>query len=429
MLENVKITKLENGACVATSAMQGANVCHLGFHIPMGSRREKASEAGWSHFAEHMALQGSEKYPSSKIVNLIMERLGGQYNAATSKLWTKYYAHVPAYGINTAIDVLGDAVAHPRFMQSEIEKERRVILEEMKMDNDDPSCRFYNVASAGLWPRHPLGRPIIGTPKSIAGIDAESLKAFHRSRYTSRGAMFIAAGKVDHDEIVERVRPVFNALSDAPEPRYRPAPMDWPVKPVVVEYCDESQATFQISFRGVTGADPRRYAQKLLASILGGDSSSRLFRSVRDRHGLAYSISADFGFYSDHGEFCVSAGVSPESLEKVLSLCGRELKELIRKPVGWEELARRREKFASLSIILNEDSGEVEYSVLDMCLKVYKKIVRPEEEEARIRGITATELQALAAEIFRPENCSLALSLPRGCKASPEKLREALLNG
>ena len=126
---------------------------------------------------------------------------------------------------------------------------------------------------------------------------------------------------------------------------------------------------------------------------------------------------------------CVSAGVSPESLEKVLSLCGRELKELIRKPVGWEELARRREKFASLSVILNEDSSEFEYNVLAMCLKVYKKIVRPEEEEVRIRSISAAELQALAAEIFRPENCSLALSLPKGCKASPEQLREALLNG
>ena len=429
MLENVKITKLENGACVATSARAGSNACRLGFYIPMGSRREKASEAGWSHFAEHMVLQGSKKYPSSKIVNRIMERFGGQYNAATSKLWTKYYAHVPAYGMSTAIDVLGDAIAHPLFIQSEVEKERRVILEEMKMIEDGPGREFYNFAQAGLWPRHPICRPIIGTPKSIAAIDTESLKSFHVTRYTSRGAMFIAVGNVDHDEIVERVRPVFDALSDAPEPRYRPASLDWPVKPVVVKYCDKAQATFQISFRGVSGADPRRHAQKLLASILGGDSSSRLYRSIRDRHGLAYSVYADAGSYTDYGAFSVSAGVSADSIEKALSLCGHELKELIRKPVGRENLARRREKFASLSIILNEDSGEVEYSVLDMCLKVYKKIVRPEEEVARIRSISAAELQALAAEIFRPENCSLALSLPRGCKASPEKLREALLNG
>jgi predicted Zn-dependent peptidase len=241
--------------------------------------------------------------------------------------------------------------------------------------------------------------------------------------------MFIAVGNVDHDEIVERVNHVFGALSDVHEPRYRPASLDWPVKPVVVEYCDKAQATFQISFRGVTGADPRRHAQTLLASILGGDSSSRLFRSVRDRHGLAYSISAEFGSYSDHGEFCVSAGVSQDSLEKALSLCGHELKELTRKPVGRQELARRREKFASLSVILSEDCSESEYDVLSMCLKVYKKIVRPEEEAARIRSISAPELQSLAAEIFRPENCSLALSLPKGCKALPEKLREALLNG
>ena len=429
MFENVRITKLENGACVATSEMKGSNVCHLGYHIPMGSRREKASEAGWSHFAEHMVLQGSEKYPSSKIVNRIMGRFGGITNAATSRLWTKFYAHVPAYGVKTAIDVLGDAIAHPLFLEPEIEKERKVILEEIKMDEDDPVNSFLRAACVGLWPLHPLSRLVTGTPKSIASIDAESLKEFHRSRYTSRGAMFLATGKVDHDEIVERVRPVFDALTHAPEPRYRPASPDWPISPMVVERCGESQARFIISFRGVKGADPRRHAQQLLSTILGGDSSSRLFRSVRERHGLAYSVGAYSSSYEDHGEFSVSAGVSADSLEKALSLCGHELKELIRKPVGRQELASRRDKFASLYVLTSEGDCESEYDVLDMCLKVFKKIVPPEEEEARIRSISAPELQSLAAEIFRPENCSLALSLPRGCKASPEKLREALLNG
>ena len=150
---------------------------------------------------------------------------------------------------------------------------------------------------------------------------------------------------------------------------------------------------------------------------------------MRERHGLAYSVGACSNSYEDHGEFVVSAGVSADSLEKALSLCGRELKELIRKPVGRRELASRREKFASLFVLTSEGNCECEYDVLDMCLKVYKKIIRPEKEEERIRSISAAELQAIAAEMFRPENCSLALSLPKGCKASPEKLREALLNG
>lgn len=428
MLENVRTSKLDNGACVATSAMPGSNVCHLGFHIPMGSRREKVSEAGWSHFAEHMVLQGSEKYPSSKIINRIMDRFGGLNNASTSKLWTEFHAHIPTHGINTAIDVLGDVIANPIFSQSEIEKERNVILEEMKRDADDPSSRFYNVASAGLWPRHPISRPIIGTAKSIVDIDAESLKEFHRARYTSHGALFIAAGGVDHDKIVERVSRVFDALSDAPEPRYRPATSDWAINPVVVEYCDESQAQFTISFRGVTGADRRRHAQRLLSTILGGDSSSRLFRSVRERHGLAYSVGAYSSCHEDHGQLCISAGMSPASLEKVLALCGHEIKELIQKPVGRQELALRREKFASLHVILSEDHCEGEYDVLDMSLKVYKKIVPPEEEVESIRSISASDLQELAAEIFRPERCCLALSLPRDCKASPERLRETLFN-
>ena len=428
MFENVKITKLENGACVATSAMKGANVCHLGFHIPMGSRREKASEAGWSHFAEHMALQGSEKYPSSKIVNRTMERFGGIFNAATSKLMTEFYAHVPAYDAAAAIDILGDAIARPIFSQIEIERERKVILEEMAREVDDPSSRLYNLVNEGLWPRHPLGRPIIGTAKSIAPINPESLKAFHRARYTSRGALFIAAGKVDHNEIVARVSPVFEALSDAREPRYRPASPDWPVNPVGEDYSDGSQAKFVISFRGVAGDDDRRHVQRLLSTVLGGDSSSRLFRSVRERFGLAYEVGAYSSCHEDHGQFCISAGVSLDALEKALALCGHELKGLISKPVGRHELALRREKFASLHVLKSEDGCKGEYDVLYQCLK-YKRIVRPEEEEERIRNISAAELQALAAEIFRPENCSLALSLPKGCKVSPEKLREALLNG
>lgn len=429
MFENLKITKLENGACVATSAMKGANVCHLGFHIPMGSRREKVLEAGWSHFAEHMILRGSEKYPSQKIINRILGRFGGHKNAETSGLWTSFYAHIPAYGIRKTIDVLGDAIAHPLFSQPDIETERNTILAEIRMMKDYSSSRLSQLVNESLWPGHPISRPIIGTSKSIASIDAKSLKAFHRARYTSRGAMFIAAGKVDHDEIVERVRPVFDALSDAPEPRYRRASLDWPIIPVAVDRWDESSAGFMISFRGVMDSDPRKHAQTLLANILGVGSSSRLFRSVRERHGLAYVVGAYFGAEKDHGTIVISASVSPDSIEKVLALCGHELRELASKPVGRQELSFQREKFASIAILGNEANCEGEYNILKGCLENHRKIEGIDAEVERIRSTSASDLQSLAAEIFRPENCSLVLSLPRNCKVSPEKLREVLFNG
>ena len=429
MFKNVRITRLENGACVATSAIAGANVCHLGFHIPMGSRREKASEAGWSHFAEHMVLQGSEKYPSGKIVDHIMGRFGGKYNAATSKLWTEFYAHVPAYGVNTVIDVLADAIVHPLFSQEEIERERKVILAEMKMHEDEPVNRLCDMVKDGLWPSHPIHRPIIGTAKSIAAIDAESLKAFHRARYTSRGAMFIAAGKVDHDEIVERVRSVFDNLSHVREPQYHTMSVDWPIKPIVVEYCDNVQASFVIAFRGVAQSDPRQYAQNLLALILGGGSASKLYQSIRERHRLAYYVGASASGYVDYGEFYVEADVSPKSLEKAMALCGRELMSVVSKPIGIQKLAFMKEKFASLFVIINEPHSESEYDLLERSLKYFKKVPDIEEDEKCIRNISSDELQALAGEIFRPENCSLALRLPRECKVSPEKLRESIFNG
>ena len=429
MLENVKITKLENGARVATSEMKGSKVCHLGFHIPMGSRREKMSEAGWSHFAEHMVLQGSEKYPSGKIVNHIMGRFGGKYNAETSTLWTTFYAHVPAYGVNTVIDVLGDALVHPLFSQEEIEKERKVVLVEMKRNEDEPVNRLYDMVKDGLWPNHPIHRPIIGTEKSITAIDAESLKAFHRARYTSSGAMFIAAGKVDHDEIVELVRPMFDNLSHVREAKYRTMSVDWPIKPFAVEYCDNVQASFMIAFRSVARSDPRQYAQNLLASILGGGSESRLYQSIRERHRLAYSVGAFASGYTDYGEFYVYADVSPKSLEKAMAFCGHELMSLVRKPIGRQDLAFMKEKFASLFVIINEPHSECEYDLLERSLKSFKKVIDIEEDVNRIRNISSGELHALAGEIFRPENCCLALRLPRDCKVSPEKLRESIFNG
>jgi predicted Zn-dependent peptidase len=428
MFENVRITKLENGACVATSEMAGVNSCSVCFSMPMGGRREKAAEAGWSHFAEHMAFKGTAKYPTSAAINRALDRIGGLHNADTATLRTLFHTRVPAMWTAKAVDILGDMVANPVFPSAEIAPERKVILEEFKMLHDDPALRIALISNAALWPGHPLGLPIIGNEESLSHITAEALRDFHRRHYTAKGAMFVAAGKLNHDQIVDMVRPVLLALHGGSETSFRPASRCRPVNPLVFECRDVKQAHLLISFRAPRGADGQRVRMQMLADILGGGMGSRLFRAVRDKHSLAYSIGARGGLAVDFAKISIGAEVDAARIEKAVSLCGREIRKLADKPVGRRELDDVKNKFINCALLVGEDS-EVQQELLESSVGTLGRVETTAQEIAGYESVMAEEVQSLASEIFRPENCSLALILPKDCKASPEKLREALLNG
>ncbi len=428
MFENVKITTLPNGARVATSAMPGVNSCAVGIAIPMGSRREKAAEAGWSHFVEHMVFKGSAKRPTRAEIVRPLERIGGDSNAHTGFEWTTFEARVPAAEAATAFDVLGDMVAHPLFPAAELEKERKVVLEEIKQRFDSPSLRIGQLARAALWPDHPLGRPISGFPETLSGADSENLRAFHRSNYSARGALVVAAGNLEHNRIVELARPFLEALPDVPVPRARPASRCRPPEPLAIERRDAQQAHLSISFRCPGAGDSGRFALDLLSFVLGGSMSSRLFRTVCDRHGLAYAIHALPIRNSDAGGFHVRASVDPARVEKALALCGRELRKIAEKPVGIRELADAKSLVANAMLLVGEHSGE-QRVILDRSLTTLGVVEAPEEVAARFAAVSREEIRAAAEAILRPENGSLALILPNDCKADPEQLREALFNG
>ena len=428
MFENVMITKLENGVCVATSEMAGVNSCSVCFSMPMGSRREKASEAGWSHFAEHMAFKGTAKYPTSAAINRALDRIGGYHNAATTDIRTSFHTRVPAMWTAKAVDVLGDMVANPAFPAAEIEPERKVVLEEIKMLHDDPSRRIGLLAKAAFWPGHPLGLPIIGNEESLSHITAEALRDFHRRHYTAKGAMFVAAGKLNHDQIIDMVRPVLLALPGGSETSFRPASRCRPVNSLVFEYRDVKQTHLRISFRAPRAADGRRAHMLMLADILGGGMGSRLFRTVRNKHSLAYSIWAGAELAVDFAKIYVAAEVDAARIEKAVSLCGREIRKLADKPVSRRELDDVKNMRINGALLLGEGS-EVQQRLLEYSVGTLGRVETTAQEIAGYESVTAEEVQSLASEIFRPENCSLALILPKDCKASPEKLREALING
>ncbi len=428
MFENLESTTLSNGTRIVTSAMPGVNSVSVCFSVGMGSSFESKNEAGWSHFLEHMVFKGSLKRPTRAQIARPLERIGGMYNAGTGDSSTCFFARVPAGEIGLAVDILGDMFANPLIPEAEIEKERAVILEEIKQGRDS-AVRFANLSANGaLWPDHPLGRPVIGFPETLARIDADALRRFHRKRYSSRGTLVVAAGNVDHARFVEMVRPFAEALSTGRAPVGVPVARAKPQRPLVFDRRSVEQAQAVIVCRTFPFADPRRPAMSLLSHILGGGMDSRLFVSVRERHGLAYSVSAHHSGHRDAGTFRLSAGLDASRVARGLFLCGRELRRIAEQNVGTRELEDAKASLSGMILLAGENSIEQMFGI-EYMLHGIGFVEKPEQAVAKLKAVTKEDIRSLAADLFRPENLTLSLVLPNDCKADPEKLREAMVDG
>ena len=428
MFEHLKTTTLPNGARIVTSAMPGVNSVSVCFSVGMGSRFEKKSESGWSHFLEHMLFKGSRKRPTRAELVRPLERIGGDYNAFTGADSTCFYARVPAEGIRLVADVLGDMFANPVLPEAEIGKERAVILEEIKQGYDSVPRFAVQSALRALWPDHPLGRPVLGFPETLAGVDAVGLRDFHRKHYTSRGTLVVAAGKVDHGRFVDLVRPILEALPVGRAPACTPSGRARPQLPLVFDRRSAKQAHAVVACRAFPYADPRTPTLALLSYILGGGMNSRLFTSIRESNGLAYSVSAlSFG-HRDHGWFRLSAGIDASRLSQGVALCGKELRKIADKSVGTSELDDAKSSMTGGLMLAGETSFEQMYCMEDMLHRI-GFVETPEQAVANLRAVTKEDIRSLAADLFRPENYTLSLVLPEDCPATPESLRDALCNG
>ena len=425
MLGNIETTELPNGCRVVTSAMPGVDSVSLCFDAGSGGRFERPAEGGFSHFLEHMLFKGSARRPTTRALSRPLERVGGQFNAYTSSEHTCFHATVPADAVSLAADVIGDMFAHPLFDADEIGHERMVVLEEIKMYHDDPASHAADISLAGLWPRHPLGRPLLGTPHTLARAGHDALAAFHRARYAARGTVVAAAGKLEHARVVDLVRPFAEALRAGPAPSCVPASRAPAPAPVVADLRETQQVQAVVSFRSFGRADPRRSAMTVLNHALGGGLTSRLFMSVRERHGLAYSISSGHQSFRDAGAFQVYAGLDAARAAKALALVARELRAVAEKGLGRRELADAKSALSGMQRLGGETSQSQMSWILSR-LRWFGRVETPDEVVARIRAVTADEVQALARDLFRPENLSLALVMPRGGTDAPDTLLAAL---
>ena len=321
--------------------MDSVRSAALGFWIGTGSAGEDDSRAGLSHLIEHMLFRGTEKYGSLEIDQLF-DAMGAELNAGTGKETTSVYARVLDIHVPEALDVIADMVWRPRFGEDDLANEREIVLEEIAMYEDDPQDKVFDVLGEAVFPGHPLGRAIIGRADVVASTPADGLAAFHADRYVPENVVVAAAGSVEHDAFVELVRAVEAERRGAPAP----APYGPPQRtPAAVRFLAKETEQVHVCLGGpaIPRDDDRRFALRVLDTILGGTSSSRLFQEVREKRGLAYSVYTFHSLFAATGQAGLYVGTRPDNVAEALRVVAAELARLCDEPVAEDELARAKE--------------------------------------------------------------------------------------
>jgi predicted Zn-dependent peptidase len=376
----------------------------LGLWIGTGSRTESDEQAGLSHLLEHLLFKGSSRYSSLEI-DQIFDAMGAELNAGTGKETTSVYARVIDQHLPDAFDVMADMVFRPAL--TEIDSERAVILEEIAMYEDDPQEKVFDVFGAAVFGDDPLGRAIIGRAPVIAETPAEDIRSFHDARYVPANVVIAAAGAIDHDELVamaeERTRELVAGVAP-PERASTPTPQ---ARRSQFERKDTEQYHVCIGGPGISRHDDRRFALRVLDTIFGGTSSSRLFQEIRERRGLAYAVYTFTSAYQDTGQVGLYVGTRPENLEEALGVVGAELVRLRAQPATPEELDRAKENLKGRVVLALESTG-ARMNRLGSEVLASAPLLSLDEVVSRIDAVTLEDLARLVEELWAPERLSAA---------------------
>lgn len=406
----IRETTLANGLRIVSEAMPGVSGISLGMRIDSGSSDEPPEQAGISHVLEHMVFKGTERRSARDIAEE-MDALGGQMDAYTTKEYTAYNLRLLPEHLPPALAVLADMLRRSLVEPAELELEKAVILEEYRSLEDAPEDQVYDVFARTLWPTHPLGRPVIGTPETVAGLTADQVRSRLRECYNPARMICAAAGAVDHDALVACLEEQFGDL-----PAGAPAPSLGPAVPVLereLVHRPSEQAHFVLGGGAPDENDDERWAARVLGLIAGGGMSSRLFQEVREKRGLCYSIGAEASSYREGGMFVVYADTSPEQMEEVEGLVRRELATLATEGVRAEELERSRRQIRAATLLSLDDAGS-RMSRLARSLLYHGRVVRLEDVMARIEALTLEDIQTAARRLVGRGEFALAAIGPFG---------------
>ena len=402
--------RLDQGAQLAVAPMPHVESVSVGFWLGVGGRHESKRQNGIFHFLEHMLFKGTTKRTAREITEAV-EGVGGYLNAFTAEEMTCYYARASAKHLPVVIDVLSDMLLRATFPAVEIERERGVIQEEIRMYEDQPSQLAQDVASALLWPGNALGRPLAGTAENIQRMRRRDLLSYRKKFYHSGNLCVTVAGKTDLAEVKELLRPLLRQFPTGPRATFTGVSRRQSEARFKVIRKPIEQTQFVIGLRGVSRHDPRRSAFRLMSVILGENMSSRLFQNVREKHGLAYSISSGANYYQETGSFFINAGVENSKTAQAVRLTLQTMRQLARRAPSLREL-RRAKEYAFGQIHLSLESTDNQMMWLGEGLLGHNRVINPDKLIRQIEAVTAEEVRAAAGLLVHNQRLNVAVVSP-----------------
>ncbi len=388
---------LPSGLRLMTEAMPHVRSVSVGVWLKRGSRHETDAESGVAHFVEHMLFKGTFTRTAQQIAQTI-DSIGGQLDAFTSKEYAGYYIKVLDEHVPLAIDLLSDMVMHPALAPADIAREQSVILEEIKMVEDAPDDLVHEVFAEQFWARHPLGRPILGTPETVSSFTSEGLRRYFEQTYLAPNLIIAAAGRIEHAGVRALVERAFERLPTAAAPAADVPPAITPG--VVVREKDIEQSHVCLGTAAYPQAHADRHALYVLNTILGGSMSSRLFQHIREDRGLAYSVWSSLMAFSDAGAMTIYAGCATDRVEEVVDLTIAELAGLRATPVPADELQRAKDHLKG-SLMLSLENTSSRMSQLAKQELTFGRQFTLDEILRSIDAVSAGDVQRVASDLFK----------------------------
>jgi predicted Zn-dependent peptidase len=402
LTEAAQLTTLDSGARVVTEAMPSVRSIALGFWVRAGSRDEDHGHAGISHFLEHLLFKGTDRF-SSREIDEAFDAMGAEVNAGTGKETTSVYSRFLDNHLERAFDVLQDMVLRPAY--PDIDSERQVVIEEIAMYEDEPQDKVHDVLAGAIFGDHPLGRPIIGRAEVVSSVPVPEIASWHDGRYTPGNMVLAAAGNLEHERVVELAERAFGdtagpAAGELASPSANGQTLRFHEK-------ETEQYHLCLGGPGIPRGDDRRFALRVLDTILGGSTSSRLFQEVREKRGLAYAVYSYASHYADTGQVALYVGTRPDNVAEALEVIGTELRRLHEDGVTEEELERARDNVKGRTV-LSMESTLTRMNRLGSSLLMGVPLLTVDELLAAFDAVTLDDVNTIAQEFWRPERMAAA---------------------
>lgn len=414
-------TTLLNGLNIVTIPMEDNPAVTVLVTVETGSKYEKKEISGLSHFLEHMVFKGSKKRPTAMDISRELDSLGAQYNAFTSQEYTGYYAKVSKEKIDIALDIVSDIYLHPLFDGKEIEKEKGVIVEEIRMYQDSPHRHVNDLFMNLVYGDQPAGWNIAGNEDTVKSFKREDFVKYLNEHYVAEATTVVISGTFDEKDAIKKVEKAFSNIS-IEKKHTKLAVKEEQNKPqTLLKFKETEQAHLILGVRSFDAKDEHDPVLSVLATLLGGGMSSRLFQKLREEMGVGYYIRANHDAYTDHGIFSISTGIDTTRIDEVIKVLLNECKKIVNEEISEQELNKVKDYIAGSFVLgLETSDSRAEYCAINQILK--GKIDSPQQEIEKIKKVTVNDIKEIAKKIFVDEKLNLAIIGPYKDKERFEKI-------